>query len=146
MTNAIHRVPALETLPIKKFFNGPEAFTPDAEFILGESEVPGFWVAAGFCAHGLAGAGGIGKTMAEWIVDGQPEWEVWALDIRRFGATYALAALHAGPHLRGAVEVLRHQVPGRGAAGRPAAARLARLRRGTSRSAPPSARSRAGSA
>lgn len=88
MTNAIHRVPTLETLPIKKFFNGPEAFTPDAEFILGESEVPGFWVAAGFCAHGLAGAGGIGKTMAEWIVDGQPEWEVWALDIRRFGATY----------------------------------------------------------
>ncbi len=89
MTNAIHRVPTLETLPIKKFFNGPEAFTPDAEFILGESEVPGFWVAAGFCAHGLAGAGGIGKTMAEWIIDGQPEWEVWALDIRRFGATYA---------------------------------------------------------
>jgi glycine/D-amino acid oxidase-like deaminating enzyme len=88
MTNAIRRVPALETLPIKRFFNGPEAFTPDAEFILGESEVPGFWVAAGFCAHGLAGAGGIGKTMAEWIVDGQPEWEVWALDIRRFGATY----------------------------------------------------------
>jgi 4-methylaminobutanoate oxidase (formaldehyde-forming) len=88
MTNAIGRVPAFETLPIKRFFNGPEAFTPDAEFILGESEVPGFWVAAGFCAHGLAGAGGIGKTMAEWIVEGQPEWEVWALDIRRFGATY----------------------------------------------------------
>jgi glycine cleavage system T protein len=88
MTNAIRRVPMMETLPVKKFFNGPEGFTPDAEFILGESEVPGFWVAAGFCAHGLAGAGGIGKTMAEWIVDGQPEWEVWALDIRRFGATY----------------------------------------------------------
>ena len=88
MANAIRRVPALETLPVKRFFNGPEAFTPDAEFILGESEVPGFWVAAGFCAHGLAGAGGIGKVMAEWIVDGQPEWEVWALDIRRFGRHY----------------------------------------------------------
>jgi glycine cleavage system T protein len=87
-TNAIHRVPSMETLPIKRFFNGPEAFTPDAEFILGESEVPGFWVAAGFCAHGLAGAGGIGKTIAEWIIDGQPEWEVWPLDIRRFGAQY----------------------------------------------------------
>ena len=81
----------METLPIKRFFNGPEAFTPDAEFILGESEVPGFWVAAGFCAHGLAGAGGIGKVMAEWIVDGQPEWEVWALDIRRFGGHVPLA-------------------------------------------------------
>ena len=40
--------------------------------------MPGFWVAAGFCAHGLAGAGGIGKVMAEWIVDGQPECDVWA--------------------------------------------------------------------
>jgi 4-methylaminobutanoate oxidase (formaldehyde-forming) len=88
LTNSIMRVPAMEHLPVKKFFNGPEAFTPDAEFILGESEVPGFWVAAGFCAHGLAGGGGIGKTMAEWIVDGQPEWEVWALDIRRFGGNY----------------------------------------------------------
>jgi 4-methylaminobutanoate oxidase (formaldehyde-forming) len=87
-TNAIGRVPALETLPIRRFFNGPEAFTPDAEFILGESDVPGFWVAAGFCAHGLAGAGGIGKIVAEWIVDGQPEYEVWALDIRRFGGHY----------------------------------------------------------
>ena len=87
-TNAIHRVPALGEAPIKRFFNGPEAFTPDAEFILGESPVPGFWVAAGFCAHGLAGAGGIGKVMAEWIIDGQPEYEVWALDIRRFGGQY----------------------------------------------------------
>ena len=67
---------------------GPEAFTPDADFLLGESEVPGFWVAAGFCAHGLAGAGGIGKVMAEWIVDGRPEWDVWPLDIRRFGRQY----------------------------------------------------------
>jgi 4-methylaminobutanoate oxidase (formaldehyde-forming) len=88
LQNSIMRVPAMSELPVKKFFNGPEAFTPDAEFILGESEVPGFWVAAGFCAHGLAGGGGIGKTMAEWIVDGQPEWEVWALDIRRFGGNY----------------------------------------------------------
>src|SRR4249919_3214013 len=87
-TNAIRRVPALETLPIKRFFNGPEAFTPDAEFILGESPVPGFWVAAGFCAHGLAGAGGIGKVMAEWIVEGQPEWDLWHMDIRRFGRQY----------------------------------------------------------
>src|SRR5436190_1192090 len=51
--NSIRRVPAMESAEVKKLFNGPEAFTPDGEFILGESDVPGFWVAAGFCAHGL---------------------------------------------------------------------------------------------
>ena len=88
MEGSIRRVPAMADAEVKKFFNGPEAFTPDGEFILGESEVPGFWVAAGFCAHGLAGAGGIGKVMAEWIVDGQPEWDLWHMDIRRFGRQY----------------------------------------------------------
>ena len=88
MEGSIRRVPAMEDAQVKKFFNGPEAFTPDGEFILGESEVPGFWVAAGFCAHGLAGAGGIGKVMAEWIVEGQPEWDLWHMDIRRFGRQY----------------------------------------------------------
>ena len=82
------RVPAMETAEVKKFFNGPEAFTPDADFLLGETDVPGFWVAAGGCAHGLAGAGGIGKVMGEWIVDGRPEWDVWPLDVRRFGRQY----------------------------------------------------------
>src|SRR5579862_2475388 len=90
--NAIRRVPAMETAEIKKFFNGPEAFTPDADFLLGESDVRGFWVAAGGCAHGLAGAGGIGKTMGEWIVDGRPEWDVWPLDLRRFGRQYGSQA------------------------------------------------------
>ncbi len=88
MEGSIRRVPAMADAEVKKFFNGPEAFTPDGEFILGQSEVPGFWVAAGFCAHGLAGAGGIGKVMAEWIVDGQPEWDLWHMDIRRFGRQY----------------------------------------------------------
>ncbi len=86
--NAIARVPAMENAEVKMFFNGPEAFTPDADFLLGETDVPGFWVAAGGCAHGLAGAGGIGKIMSEWIVDGRPEWDVWPLDIRRFGRQY----------------------------------------------------------
>jgi len=86
--NAIHRVPAMETAEVKMFFNGPEAFTPDADFLLGETDVGGFWVAAGGCAHGLAGAGGIGKVMGEWIVDGRPEWDVWPLDVRRFGRQY----------------------------------------------------------
>jgi len=86
--NAIGRVPALEDAEVKKFFNGPEAFTPDADFLLGETDVRGFWVAAGGCAHGLAGAGGVGKVMGEWIVDGRPEWDVWPLDLRRFGRQY----------------------------------------------------------
>jgi 4-methylaminobutanoate oxidase (formaldehyde-forming) len=88
MQGAVLRVPSMEDAEVKRFFNGPEAFTPDGEFILGESDVPGFWVAAGFCAHGLAGAGGIGKVMAEWIVDGEPEYDLWHMDIRRFGRHY----------------------------------------------------------
>jgi glycine cleavage system T protein len=86
--NSIMRVPAMESAEVRKLFNGPEAFTPDGEFILGESEVPGFWVAAGFCAHGLAGAGGIGWQMAEWIAEGEPSLDLWHMDIRRFGAQY----------------------------------------------------------
>ncbi len=81
-------VPATQDAEIVRLINGPEAFTPDGEFILGESEVAGFFVAAGFCAHGIAGAGGIGKVMAEWIVEGEPEYDVWKMDIRRFGGHY----------------------------------------------------------
>jgi len=87
-SNGARRVPTLDEVGVKAFFNGPEAFTPDADFLLGETEAAGFWIAAGGCAHGLAGAGGIGKTMGEWIVDGQPEWDVWPLDVRRFGRQY----------------------------------------------------------
>ena len=68
--------------------NGPEAFTPDNEFCLGETEVGGFFVAAGFCAHGIAGAGGIGKVMAEWIVAGEPPLDVSHMDVNRFGRQY----------------------------------------------------------
>ena len=82
------RVPAMETAEVRKLFNGPEAFTPDGEFILGESDVGGFWVAAGFCAHGLAGAGGMGWQMAEWVVNGEPGLDLWHMDIRRFGRQY----------------------------------------------------------
>ena len=59
----------MEDVKVTRLINGPEAFTPDNEFCLGETDVRGLFVAAGFCAHGLAGAGGIGKVMAEWIVD-----------------------------------------------------------------------------
>ncbi len=88
MENSIRRVPAVENAPVKLLLNGPEGFTPDGEFLLGPTSVKGFWVACAFCAHGLAGAGGIGKVMAEWIVDGSPEWDVWRLDVRRFGPNY----------------------------------------------------------
>jgi glycine cleavage system T protein len=88
LQNAIVRVPALAEMEVIRLINGPEAFTPDGEFILGPSEARGFWVAAGFCAHGLAGAGGMGKLVAEWIVDGTPSLDVWHMDSRRFGAAY----------------------------------------------------------
>ncbi len=86
--NSRKRVPAMNEVTITRLINGPEAFTPDNEFCLGESEIGGFFVAAGFCAHGLAGAGGIGRVMAEWLVSGEPPLDVWEMDIRRFGPHY----------------------------------------------------------
>ena len=88
MENAVARVPGLAEMEVVRLINGPEAFTPDGEFILGPSDVRGFWVAAGFCAHGLAGAGGMGKLVAEWIVEGTPSLDVWHMDSRRFGNAY----------------------------------------------------------
>ncbi len=88
MANACRRVPAAETADIVSLVNGPEAFTPDNEFVLGESAVHGLFVAAGFCAHGIAGAGGVGRVMSEWILDGEPSFDTWKMDIRRFGAQY----------------------------------------------------------
>jgi 4-methylaminobutanoate oxidase (formaldehyde-forming) len=88
MEGALVRVPELGDAEVIKLINGPEAFTPDGEFILGPSDVHGFWVAAGFCAHGLAGAGGMGQLLAEWIVEGLPSLDVWEMDSRRFGRHY----------------------------------------------------------
>jgi len=88
MINSSMRVPAMATAPIRKVINGPEAFTPDNEFCLGPTSVKGFFVAAGFCAHGIAGAGGVGKEMAAWLVDGYPTMDLHEMDMRRFGAAY----------------------------------------------------------
>jgi glycine cleavage system aminomethyltransferase T/glycine/D-amino acid oxidase-like deaminating enzyme len=88
MANALLRVPGLEEMEVVKLVNGPEAFTPDGEFIIGPTEVQGLWTAAGFCAHGLAGAGGLGQLVAEWIVDGTPSLDTWHMDSRRFGRAY----------------------------------------------------------
>lgn len=86
--NSQKRVPKMGEVGVKNFINGPEGFTPDNEFCLGETSVGGFYVAAGFCAHGIAGAGGIGKVVAEWIVAGEPTMDLWHMDIRRFGHSY----------------------------------------------------------
>jgi 4-methylaminobutanoate oxidase (formaldehyde-forming) len=86
MVQALIRVPALETAGIKQLINGPESFTPDGNFILGEApEVRGLFVGCGFNAFGIASAGGAGKALAEWIVGGEPPFDLWAVDIRRFG-------------------------------------------------------------
>src|ERR671936_180501 len=92
MENALVRVPSLGDMEVVRLVNGPEAFTPDGEFVLGPTDVRGFWVAAGFCAHGLAGAGGMGKLVAEWLVEGVPSLDVWEMDSRRFGRHYASRA------------------------------------------------------
>ena len=86
---AFRLIPPLQTTEINRFINGPEAFTPDDDFILGETEVRGFFVAAGFCAHGVTGAAGIGRWTAEWIVEGEPSMDLSKMDIRRFGRQYA---------------------------------------------------------
>jgi 4-methylaminobutanoate oxidase (formaldehyde-forming) len=85
MDSALHRIPALEYTGIRKFYNGPESFTPDNQFILGEApEVDGFFVAAGFNSIGIASAGGAGRALAEWIVNGSPTSDLTGVDIRRF--------------------------------------------------------------
>jgi 4-methylaminobutanoate oxidase (formaldehyde-forming) len=85
MENALIRLPALETAEIKTFMNGPESFTPDNNFIMGEApELKNFFVAAGFNSIGIASGGGAGRALAEWIVEGEPSLDLWPVDIRRF--------------------------------------------------------------
>ena len=86
--NSQKRIPKMADIGVKNFINGPEGFTPDNEFCLGETSVGGFYVAAGFCAHGIAGAGGIGKVVAEWIIAKEPTMDLWHMDIKRFGESY----------------------------------------------------------
>ena len=85
MENALIRLPALATAPIKTFMNGPESFTPDNNFIMGQApELKNFFVAAGFNSIGIASGGGAGRALAEWIVQGEPSLDLWPVDIRRF--------------------------------------------------------------
>jgi len=90
MRNAIHRTPCLETAQIRMLLNGPESFTPDGNFILGEA--PGlrrYFVCAGFNSAGIANAGGAGRLIAEWIIGGEAPLDLWDVDIRRFAPFHA---------------------------------------------------------
>ena len=81
---AMHRTPALEKTGINLFFNGPESFTPDDRYLLGETpEVRNLFVAAGFNSIGIQSAGGAGKVLADWMLDGHPPMDLWDVDIRR---------------------------------------------------------------
>ncbi len=83
---AMNRTPCLMDAGISKLVNGPEAFTPDGDAIMGPApELDNCYVAAGFNAFGIAAGGGAGKMMAEWIIEGEPSLDIWPLDIRRFG-------------------------------------------------------------
>ena len=86
LKNGKWRIPALDTCRFARFVNGPESFTPDNHFILGEApELRNLFVAAGFNSVGIASAGGAGKYLAEWMLEGQPTIDLWSVDIRRFG-------------------------------------------------------------
>jgi glycine cleavage system aminomethyltransferase T/glycine/D-amino acid oxidase-like deaminating enzyme len=86
---AVGRVPAMQTAGIKEFINGPESFTPDGNFILGEAaELRGVYVGAGFNAFGIASGGGAGMVLAEWVAKGEPPYDLWPVDIRRFGKNH----------------------------------------------------------
>ena len=85
MDSAVHRIPVLGETGIRKFYNGPESFTPDNQFLLGEApELAHFFVGAGFNSVGIASAGGAGRALAEWIVEGEPTSDLTSVDLRRF--------------------------------------------------------------
>jgi 4-methylaminobutanoate oxidase (formaldehyde-forming) len=86
MELAIGRVPALANAGLRQLINGPESFTPDGNFILGEApELRNVFIGAGFNAFGIAAGGGAGQALAEWVHDGTPPYDLWVVDIRRFG-------------------------------------------------------------
>ena len=85
LKNAMKRVPALKNVGIRKFFNGPEAFTPDTNYLLGETpEIKNFYVCCGFNSIGIQSAGGAGKVTAEWMINGETNEDIFSLDITRF--------------------------------------------------------------
>jgi 4-methylaminobutanoate oxidase (formaldehyde-forming) len=89
MVEALVRIPALETAGIKQMIDGPESFTPDGNFILGEApEVRNFFVGAGFNAFGIASGGGAGWVLADWVMRGEQPMDLWVVDVRRFSGLH----------------------------------------------------------
>lgn len=85
MRKMLHRLPSMENAEIRYMINGPESFTPDSRYLLGEvPEVRNFYVAAGFNSGGIANAGGAGMALAEWITAGESTMDLSSVDIRRF--------------------------------------------------------------
>ncbi len=85
----LKRIPALESVGIKKWFNGLESFTEDQQPVLGESpEVSGLFVGCGFNAYGISAGGGFGMALAHWMQENEPPFDLWACDVRRFGAPH----------------------------------------------------------
>ncbi len=84
LEDAMNRLPLFQTAGIHTFFNGPESFTPDDRYYLGEApELGGYWIAAGYNSVGIAGAGGAGMALAHWITEGEAPFDLWEVDIRR---------------------------------------------------------------
>ncbi len=89
MQSGLERIPAMRDADIKQMICGIESFTPDGNFIMGEApEVRNYYVASGFNAFGIASAGGVGRTLAQWIHDGRQPFDLWPVDIRRFGKVH----------------------------------------------------------
>ena len=122
MDEALVRVPSLAETGIRKFYNGPESFTPDNQFLLGAApELDGYYVGAGFNSVGIASAGGAGRALAEWIVAGEPTMDLVGVDVRRFAPLPRRQRLAAVPGGGGARAALRDPVAQpRGRVGAPA--------------------------
>lgn len=84
LEQAMNRMPLFQTAGIHTFFNGPESFTPDDRYYLGEApEVKGYWMAAGYNSIGIVSSGGAGMALAHWITEGEAPFDLWEVDIRR---------------------------------------------------------------
>ena len=115
MSQAIARVPALETAGVKQMINGPESFTPDGNFILGAApECKNMFVGAGFNAFGIASGGGAGWVLAQWVVDGEAPLDLWVVDIRRFSGLHRDRQWVLRPHAGGLWQALHDRLSARG--------------------------------
>jgi sarcosine dehydrogenase len=89
LEQGIYRMPILGEVGFEKFVNGPESFTPDNNFLLGETpELDGLFVSAGFNSAGIACSGGAGWALAEWMETGEQPFDLWSVDVRRFSSAF----------------------------------------------------------